>query len=582
MQEKVALLFIDTRAEVCKSFTNIAARKVKCLYVARSGIEGVRELERSSYNVVVTKLDLRDINGVALLQKIRAIDPYCYVIASVGKVARKVVLQALEAGFDDFIVEPFSSESITLALAKASGRSCTDCELREQIILRKSNQEKLELLDKLKVQNNELEERIKKILEEIRLKDQIVLQKSKQAALGELTLMIAHQWNQPINALNAVLQNIDQICSDNPMESQLAPFILQGRDLLKEMSNTVNDFKEFFRPNKPKQRFEITPSIEQIVNMVAPLYIREKIELILTPAPGNYIYGSPSELGQCILNVLQNAKDTIIERAPLKRWVAISTAINDEYVSISIEDSGGGVDEKIMSKIFEPYFTTKPQGLGIGLHIVKTIIENNFHGALLIKNTDSGFMVTMYLPLEVPIASHYCIDSNDKIVDTSEDWNRFASSNNGEACTSEKIIGESIWNYIGGKSEAMWMKTLLDRTRLLRKSTTSNYRCDSPHLKRYIEMKLSPRDEEICIEHTLVKTEFMLRPFHFTAPNDYHPKNKRCSICNRISLHHGSWEEPDTLIAKGLIDQNIPLEVIHGICPKCSEELHMSIVKSAK
>jgi len=223
-------------------------------------------------------------------------------------------------------------------------------------------------------------------------KDTIIIQQSRLAAMGEMIGNIAHQWRQPLSAIStlasgAKLRHKNSLLSDEELYESLDKI----KEHTKYLSQTIDDFRNFFSKSKPKQLFDINSAINRSLSLIEASYKSNNIEIIknISTHPISVI-GSDSELSQVILNILNNAKDILVEKNKEDRKVMINSFIDDGYAFIEIIDNAGGIPEDIRLKIFEPYFTTKhkSKGTGIGLFMSSEIIKQHFDGELYSSNVD--------------------------------------------------------------------------------------------------------------------------------------------------------------------------------------------------
>ncbi len=250
--------------------------------------------------------------------------------------------------------------------------------------------------------NRNLDLRVQKESEKSRQNEQLLIQQSRQAAMGEMIGNIAHQWRQPLNALGLVLQNIHFTYQmDDLNDDFMDQSVAKGKMLTTNMSKTIDDFRDFFKPNKLKETFSLDKSIQKTVELIEASYKSSSIEVISYLEENVEINGYPSEFSQVVLNILSNAKDALIEHKELDRVVEIRSFSEYERAVVTIEDNAGGIPEKIITKIFDPYFTTKEEGkgTGIGLYMTKTIVENNMGGKLSVENSPKGAKFTISLAL---------------------------------------------------------------------------------------------------------------------------------------------------------------------------------------
>ncbi len=176
----------------------------------------------------------------------------------------------------------------------------------------------------------------------------------------------------------------------------------KGNKLTQTMSTTIDDFRNFFKENKLSEQFDISKSIFDAISLIEESYKNSQISLQHEVNEDITIMGYPNELSQVLLNILGNAKDALVEHEVEDAQIIIKSFTQGTQVFISIEDNAGGIDEEIIAKVFEPYFTTKEEGkgTGIGLFMSKTIIENNMLGTLSVENGQKGAKFTIALPLK--------------------------------------------------------------------------------------------------------------------------------------------------------------------------------------
>ena len=256
--------------------------------------------------------------------------------------------------------------------------------------------------EQLEMLNRSLDKRVKEEIAKSRQNEQLLIQQSRQAAMGEMIGNIAHQWRQPLNALGLVLQNIYFTYQTNELSDEfMQKSVEKGKMLTTSMSKTIDDFRDFFKPNKQKEIFNISQTIQNTIALIDASYKNHDITLETNFNHDIETEGYPGEFSQVILNILSNAKDALKERKKSDKVVTITTTKEKESALITIEDNAGGIPEKILSKIFDPYFTTKEEGkgTGIGLYMSKMIIETNMDGRLSVKNSAQGarFMIRLAL-----------------------------------------------------------------------------------------------------------------------------------------------------------------------------------------
>ncbi|KJU83843.1 multi-sensor signal transduction histidine kinase [Candidatus Magnetobacterium bavaricum] len=256
----------------------------------------------------------------------------------------------------------------------------------------------------------------------------MLLQQSKLAAMGEMMGMIAHQWRQPLNGLGLIIQDMmDASEFDELDKTYVAKSMADAMEQIRFMTKTTTDFRDFYRPSKVKQSFDIFETVRDVLSIiqfqlksqsikfrVQCTCLRETIVVENDPAMPNCIdglmnvYGYPNELKHVFMNIINNARDAIVNKKkdnPLGHHVEglISISISPEgnNIVIKISDNGGGIEESEMDKIFDPYYTTKKlAGTGIGLYISKLIVVSNMNGRIYAENNEYGATFTIELAKE--------------------------------------------------------------------------------------------------------------------------------------------------------------------------------------
>lgn len=260
----------------------------------------------------------------------------------------------------------------------------------------------------LKALNEQLDRRVEeeiqarlKIEKVQEMERNFLIQQSKLSSMGEMMGAIAHQWRQPLNALNLNIQNLDDDFEDGLIDKAfIHAFIEKNRKTILFMSKTIDDFRNFFKIDKVKKQFSIREAIEETLSLQSAQFKNRNIVVEIS-GEDVVIEGFRGEFQQVILNIINNAKDAILEHHIKEGKIFITiTALH-----VSIEDNAGGIDEGILDRVFEPYFTTKDQGdgTGIGLYMSKMIIEKNMGGILFVENGKLGARFVISYATKMPL-----------------------------------------------------------------------------------------------------------------------------------------------------------------------------------
>jgi len=219
--------------------------------------------------------------------------------------------------------------------------------------------------------------------------------------MGELISMIAHQWRQPLSEINGVILNMD---IDYKKEQLSANKFNNYLDSLESttgyMSETINDFLDYFKHNKEIEEFSVANLIEGTLNLISSTN-KSKINIEYIKHTEVILLSYKSELTQALLIVLNNAIDACTNKEMPN--ITITVKETDNYIVISIEDNGEGIPPHILDKIYNPYFTTKhkSKGIGLGLYILKMIIEENLQGKIELGSSEEATICNLHIPKNV-------------------------------------------------------------------------------------------------------------------------------------------------------------------------------------
>jgi C4-dicarboxylate-specific signal transduction histidine kinase len=253
----------------------------------------------------------------------------------------------------------------------------------------------------LKELNETLEKRVEQEIEKNREHEQLLVQKSRFIALGEMISNIAHQWRQPLSELSTILMFIKFKYNMGQLDEELMKKKSKEADrVLEYMSHTIDDFRNFFMPKKAKEQFSLKTAMDSIMTIVSSSLSNNRISITICIDNNLKLNTYLNEFEQVILNIITNAKDILIKNKIKKPWIKIDSKEVDENIIIIVEDNGGGIKVEPKSKIFEPYFTTKngSDGTGIGLYMSKIIVEKNMKGELKVKEGKAGARFEIILP----------------------------------------------------------------------------------------------------------------------------------------------------------------------------------------
>ncbi|MDP8320761.1 MAG: response regulator [Candidatus Stygibacter australis] len=263
-----------------------------------------------------------------------------------------------------------------------------------QAIERKQFEDNLQTaLEDLRILHRDLEKKVEIAVNNLREKDHIIMEQSHQASIGEMISSIAHHWRQPLNAIGVTVQSLSEAYEfDELTEDFLNEKITFSMKLLKNLSQSIDDFRFLYQSGKEICDFDLKKYLLKTIDLMKDKFTNSKINLQLELSDSYIITGYPSDFSQAILNVLNNAYEILISRQIEEPKVWVKFIIENDKAVISIRDNGGGIDVSVKDKLFVLYSSTKSNlnNTGIGLYMTKVMIENNMKGTIEVINHQDG------------------------------------------------------------------------------------------------------------------------------------------------------------------------------------------------
>ncbi|WP_072680190.1 PAS domain-containing sensor histidine kinase [Arcobacter sp. LA11] len=278
-------------------------------------------------------------------------------------------------------------------LKKALEKKDEELEVLNKTLEQRVSEQTAQLLEL----NQTLEQRVQVEIAKNKEKQKMLFWQSRMASLGQMLANIAHQWRQPLTELSLTMFNIKKSAKNcNP--EKLDQYYKESLGIIENMSETIDDFTNFFNPNKPKEKFFIDYAIDDALLITKKLLQRENI-YINKEFEKIEVFGVLNEFSQVIINLIQNSSEAFNSNNISDKEIDIKVYKNEKNVLILYSDKAGGTDN--LDKIFEPYFTTKHQsnGTGLGLFMSKMIIEKSLNGIIEAKNCDGGLEFKIKIPL---------------------------------------------------------------------------------------------------------------------------------------------------------------------------------------
>jgi len=255
---------------------------------------------------------------------------------------------------------------------------------------------------KLKNHNEDLEKAVNLSIKKEREKEQILIHQSKMARAGEMIEQIAHQWRQPLNNIGLLNQELYfKKKLSNLTDNEFDSIHNQIDTNIQHMSNTIDDFRNYYDNTKEKVTYFLSESVNNVFSIIEATIKYHNIKINLDIIDDRKVHNVKNELLQVILNIINNAKEALVSKKIKDKKINISIRAHESNAYIYIEDNAGGINNDIISKIFDSYFTTKidTKSSGIGLYMSNVIVEKNMSGLLSVENINDGARFIIQLPL---------------------------------------------------------------------------------------------------------------------------------------------------------------------------------------
>jgi len=255
---------------------------------------------------------------------------------------------------------------------------------------------KEELISKIEFHSNKMDSK--------ESADLFSLERMKMEAVGEMISMIAHQWRQPLTAMGSQIGQVEiDIAMDEMKPSGITDICNSMKAQITYLSETIDDFRFYFTPSANRSDSSLKEIVERSQNVISIALAQNRITMIVEePLSDINLYVHLNEVVQVVINVINNAMDEMISRNTQAPFIRISSKVDAKMMHLYISDNAGGIDDKIINKIFDPYFSTKKKknGTGLGLYMAKNIIERHCDGLLRVKNIEGGAQFELSFPIK--------------------------------------------------------------------------------------------------------------------------------------------------------------------------------------
>jgi len=378
------VLYVDDDKDSRERLALILSRLFKNVDTAVNGEEGLgRYIAAAPYDLVITDIRMPKMDGLAMTRKIRELEPEQEIIIVTAHNDTAFLIKAIELSVDAYILKPIVREQLMQVLDKT---------IQKLYAKRSALKEHREL-------ERRVEEEVRKNIEKSRLLEE----QSRLAQMGEMIIAISHEWKQPLNIIALLTQDLLDAYHDKELdEPYLQRAVDQVDTQLQGMAKVINQFQTFFKPDQHATFFHLATTVRDTAELMRPQLDRAGIGLSMELDESLKVNGFEGAFRLTLFNLLKNALDALTERAVSDPKVHLVLFKDQDAIQITVQDNAGGVETGLLTRIFEPYFSTKApgKGTGIGLYMAKTTIEKHMGGRLWVSNSPEGAQFHITIPLK--------------------------------------------------------------------------------------------------------------------------------------------------------------------------------------
>lgn len=372
------ILIVDDVSENIQVALNVLKPMGTALSFAMNGEEALRLIENRKPSLILLDIMMPNMDGYEVCRILKSDILYSNIpiIFLTAKSSVDDIVKGFTYGGIDYITKPFESKELYIRVKTHLKNFLLQEQIKEQL------KYLLQERDKIKI---------------------LLSQQSKMASMGEMLSSISHQWKQPLSAIaiSTVDTKVTEQLKDNPDETVLNNLNIIEKQI-EFMVSTMNDFSNFFKPDKEKIKFSLMHSSYELINLFSKNFIGDSIIINLNSKSEHDIevFGYESMYKQSLINIISNAADAIVENNSDDKNIFVECDSDNEYGIVTISNYAGQIPKENIDKIFDQFFTTKGEkGTGIGLSMTKQIIEDLEGGELSVKNIENGVVFTIKLEL---------------------------------------------------------------------------------------------------------------------------------------------------------------------------------------
>lgn len=376
LNKKFKVLYVEDQADIRDEFQELLSLYVDEVVTADNGEDGLKKYYDFLPDIIVTDIQMPIMNGLKMIEAIRENDSETPIIVTSAFNDNKYLLEAIGLGVEHYILKPVMLKVLEEKLTKI-----------KSYVMQKRELDAYQLY---------LEDRVEEEIAAREAKESLLISQNRDAEIGQMVSVIAHQWKQPLHYLYFLIDDLGfEFSQNNLNQKSIDQFIEKGIQKVEFLTQTMDSFLRFYKTTTKINTFMVEHLVNDIVFFLLDPFQSMGVDLYVEIEKDFALKGIENELQQIILNLVNNAKEAFDGQKKLDAKVVIRVAQEGQEGLLEVSDNAGGIPEDIIDKICDMEYTTKEKGNGIGLYLVKKIVTQRFNGTLDVSNTVEGACFSM-------------------------------------------------------------------------------------------------------------------------------------------------------------------------------------------
>lgn len=376
INDRISVLYVEDQTDIQEEFTEILSLYVDEIHLASNGEEGLKAYQEHHPDIIITDIQMPVMTGLEMIETIRHKDQETPIVVTSAFDDPEYLLQAINMGVEHYLVKPVMVTKLQHHLERIQKQLMQQRELQAYQLY--------------------LEDRVEEEVALREAKEALLIEQNKSYEVGQMVGIIAHQWKQPLHYLNLLIEDLAMEYDYQPLSREyVQDFVHKGTQRVKFLSETMDNFLNFYKSDANITHFTVADIIQEVTLFLEMSFRSLGITITIDVENNFTLHGIKNELQQVILNIFNNAKEAFDGQKRSDALIHVRISTEQDQGKIIIEDNAGGIPKNILEQIFELEYTTKENGNGIGLYLVKKIITERFKGTIEAVNTDSGACFTL-------------------------------------------------------------------------------------------------------------------------------------------------------------------------------------------